>query len=239
MDEALKARLIGATVLVALAVLLIPELLSGRKAADPDAKPVEGARATRTFTIELGGPAQGVTATPPGPPAAGRSVPPSAATVAASVPAVASEPTAAQAGGGSTGQASNDKGPAASAQAPEAKPAPETRAPPPEAAESPPAPVAKAPAPAAAGATASPAPAITARGGWAVQVGAFGTSEAANKLVKTLQAAGYKTYVSPVSRAGKTLYRVRVGPVAERAAAVGMVDGLKAKGLPATVVAND
>ena len=31
MEESLKARLIGAAVLVALAVLLIPELLSGRK----------------------------------------------------------------------------------------------------------------------------------------------------------------------------------------------------------------
>jgi len=34
MDESLKARLIGAAVLVAVAVLLIPELLSGRKTAE-------------------------------------------------------------------------------------------------------------------------------------------------------------------------------------------------------------
>ncbi|NJD31004.1 MAG: hypothetical protein FIB04_03885 [Gammaproteobacteria bacterium] len=235
----MKARLIGATVLVALAVLLIPELLSGRKPADLDAKPVEGARGTRTFTIELGGPAQGTTVTPPGPPAAGQSVPQTPAPGAASVPAVAPEPTVAHADGGSAGQAASERGPAASVQAPESKPAPEASAPPPKTVESPPAPVAKAPAPAAAGATASPAAAIPARGGWAVQVGAFGTAEAANKLVKSLQAAGYKAYVSPVSRAGKALYRVRVGPVAERAAAAGMVDGLKAKGLPATVVAND
>ncbi len=60
MDDALKARLIGATVLVALAVLLIPELLSGRKQESPAAAPeVATARGTRTFTIELAGGAAG------------------------------------------------------------------------------------------------------------------------------------------------------------------------------------
>jgi cell division septation protein DedD len=33
MDQALKARLIGAVILVGLGVLVIPELLSGRKSA--------------------------------------------------------------------------------------------------------------------------------------------------------------------------------------------------------------
>ena len=55
MEDALKARLIGATVLVALAVLLIPELLSGRKPAEPVAAQAGAGRGTRTFTIELDG----------------------------------------------------------------------------------------------------------------------------------------------------------------------------------------
>ena len=46
MDESLKARLIGAAVLVALAVLLIPELLSGRKAAE--LQPADPATASRS-----------------------------------------------------------------------------------------------------------------------------------------------------------------------------------------------
>ena len=46
MDTALKARLIGATVLVALAVLLIPELLSGRKPLDSATAQPEGTRGT-------------------------------------------------------------------------------------------------------------------------------------------------------------------------------------------------
>lgn len=72
-----------------------------------------------------------------------------------------------------------------------------------------------------------------------MQVGAFSSADTANGLVAKLRSSGYKAFVSPVSRSGKALYRVRVGPVAERTAAVSMVDSLKAKGLPATVVAND
>src|SRR5512134_3696647 len=55
MDESLQARLIGAAVLVALAVLLIPELLSGRKSAEPQPVELTTGRGTRTFTIELNG----------------------------------------------------------------------------------------------------------------------------------------------------------------------------------------
>ena len=44
MEQQLKARLIGASVLVVLAVVLIPELLSGRK---PPQNSVETARGTR------------------------------------------------------------------------------------------------------------------------------------------------------------------------------------------------
>ena len=72
-----------------------------------------------------------------------------------------------------------------------------------------------------------------------MQVGAFASAEAANKLVGQLQSADFAAYVAPVSRSGKTLYRVRVGPVTARAGAEALVPALKARGLPATVVAND
>ena len=55
MDEALKARLIGAAVLVAVAVLLIPELLSGRKAVEQVAGEGASSPGKRIITIELGG----------------------------------------------------------------------------------------------------------------------------------------------------------------------------------------
>jgi DedD protein len=55
MDRSLKARLIGATVLVLLAVLVVPELLSGRKTSTAPAGAAAGNGPMRTYTIELGG----------------------------------------------------------------------------------------------------------------------------------------------------------------------------------------
>jgi DedD protein len=207
MDESLKARLIGAVVLVALAVLLIPELLSGRKSAEPVAEEGGGPRGTRTFTIELG--------QAPGQAARGpmtSAVPAPTATPAVPVPApvattVAEAPT---------------EPPVASVAAPAVSPEPET-APEPEPRAEPPSP---------------PAASVPA-GGWAVQVGAFGSPDTARKLVGDLNGAGYRAFVSPVNRGGKTLYRVRVGPEQDRAGAEQVAPRLKARGLPATVVRND
>jgi len=186
MDQQLKARLIGGAVLVALIVLLVPELLSGRKSSQSTPVAAAGARGTRTFTIDLGGGAP-ATVKPP----------------------VAPEPAAVQ---------------------PAPEPRPEPR---PEAAPAP------APAPVAQPATPAPQPVATAKGGWAVQVGAFGSAETARKLAKDLGGAGFDAYLSPIPRAGKTLHRVRVGPVADRAEADRLAVRLKARNLPATVVAND
>jgi cell division protein FtsN len=48
---------------------------------------------------------------------------------------------------------------------------------------------------------------------------------------------GYKAEVSSVRSSGKTLYRVRVGPQATRAAADAAASALKAHGVDARVVA--
>jgi DedD protein len=208
MEESLKARLIGAVVLVALAVLLIPELLSGRKAPEPVAEEGAGPRGTRTFTIELGqAPAQASRspATTPAP------VPSPAAANPLPVPPV-TDPGVQPPAGQPVETA------AGTAQSPEPEPTP---------------------APAAAR-DAKPAPTQGApSGGWVVQVGAFGSADTARKLVQDLGGAGYRAFVSPVNRGGKTLYRVRVGPADDRAGAEQLVPRLKARGLPATVVQND
>jgi len=211
MDESLKARLIGAAVLVAVAVLLIPELLSGRKLAEPQPADPAGARGTRTFTIELNGGT-----------AAGDLRPPPVAAAPAPAPAPAPVAVAEQ--------------PAAEPLvAAPAEPASEPVAPrePPAVATAPPAIPVKPPVEAA------PAPVAVTRGGWAVQVGAFGSATAAQRLVKDLQGAGYRAYVSPVTRSGKTLHRVRVGPEAGRDDANRLAERLKGRGLPTAVVAND
>ena len=72
-----------------------------------------------------------------------------------------------------------------------------------------------------------------------MQVGAFGSVATANGLVNKLQADGYRAFVAPTQRGGKTLHRVRVGPEAQKAGAERLAGQLKAKGLPATVVQND
>ena len=207
MDQALKARLIGAAVLVALAVLLIPELLSGRKPAGTDDGAPPASRGTRTFTIELA-------AGTPAP--AARPIPTSAPGV---VPAQASP-------------ASRDAAPDSGLATPPAMPSA-------AAARTTPHPAPAATAPAATPASSPAATPSPARGGWAVQVGAFGSAATAQKMADQLKAAGYRAYVSPVARSGKTLHRVRVGPEAERARAEGLAASLKARDLPATVVAND
>jgi DedD protein len=69
-----------------------------------------------------------------------------------------------------------------------------------------------------------------------VQVGAFGSAATARKLADDLKGEGYSAYVAPLAKAGKTLYRVRVGPVADRAAADKLAAQLKGRKLPATVV---
>jgi DedD protein len=228
MEESLKARLIGAAVLVAIAVLLIPELLSGRKAVEPATEEGAGQRGTRTFTIELGGETRPAARTPTttSSPAASATAPTPAAAAAPAVaePAVATDV------------------------APKAKPRVEPKV---EAA----APVAQPPVAAAQPKTAPPsasaaqavtppaAPPIPARPvagkGWLIQVGAFGSVESARSLVNTLTAAGFPAHVSPTTRNGKTLHRVRVGPEADRAEAERMAERLKARGLPATVVRNE
>jgi DedD protein len=207
MDESLKARLIGAAVLVAVAVLVIPELLTGRKTAEPQPLDPGAARGTRTFTIELNG----------GSTAGDQQLPPVAEAPASAPVAVADRPAA--------------EPPVA----PQDQPAPEPVAPP-----TPPA-VAQAPAatPVSPPVGTAPAPAAAKRGGWAVQVGAFGSVAAAQRLVRDLEGAGYRAFISPVTRAGKTLHRVRVGPEAGRDDANRLAERLKGRGLPTAVVAND
>jgi cell division septation protein DedD len=229
MEESLKARLIGAAVLVALAVLLIPEMLSGRKAVEPVAEEGTGPRGTRTFTIELGqGPGQATrsqpssTAAAPAPAAVASTEVPAEAKAAADVPVEPQvEPTTETPPPAQTEAAAAAATPAKVVQEPKAAST---------TAET---------APAATHAEPKPPPALTAGGGWAVQVGAFSAAETARKLVKDLGGAGYRAFVSPVSKGGKTLYRVRVGPEGDKAGAEQLAQRLKARGLPATVVQND
>lgn len=247
MDEHVKARLIGATILVVLAVLLVPEMLSGPKqSSDSSVVDANGKRGTRTFTIDLGAATSEAARLGPAPASSTttRTSTPALPTVAppgASAEKSADEPEAIPAAPDShvsptrsastSGQAAG-----ASPQAPNtgttSKPASPAAA---VAASTPTTTTVPRPAPAGA---ATPGDTPT-KGSWAVQVGAFGSNDTARKLVSELDRNGYAAYVAPLNRSGKTLYRVRVGPVASRPDAEKLALRLKARGTTGAVVAAD
>jgi len=217
MEDPLKARLIGAVILVALAVLLIPELLSGRKAAGPEAVAAGDGRGTRTYTIDLSGAA---------PTHAVPELKPEDKAPSAAAPAPV-QPAAQESNAGQVVATEPLAGPRVESE--QANPVPVAKS------------IDAAPTP-----TVEPPPAVEAKSvkggakaGWSVQVGAFGSAAAASKLVADLKSAGYPAYIAPISKGGKTLHRVRVGPEASRADADRLGAKLKARSLPATVVAND
>ena len=228
MEQQLKARLIGASVLVVLAVVLIPELLSGRK---PVESSVETARGTRSYTIDLGGAVAAGARLEPAKPAATRpSLPDSAATPAGVAPHTAAE----------TATPSDSVSPAPL----DKEPLPMAAAAKEGAGASAPVAAATAPVVANTSQVAPKLPSTTSQaardgGQWAVQVGAFGSVASASKLIGELKRDGFSAYEAPLSRSGKTLHRVRVGPEADKASADRLSARLKARGLPATVVAND
>lgn len=217
MDESLKARLIGAAVLVALAVILIPELLTGRKPVESGAQD-QASTGTRTVTIDLGQPPEEGEApsTIAGEPIA---VPPSTAEVtgAQEPPPVEVPPTA---------------GPTREPEAP-APPAADSAADRPV--ETP-----AAPARTESAVTASTDSPAATTGGYLVQVGAFGSLASARRLAAELEKAGFRAFVAePLKRGGKMLHPVRVGPEPDKPAADRLAGRLKARGLPTAVVAND
>ena len=67
----------------------------------------------------------------------------------------------------------------------------------------------------------TPAAASTgvAAAGWAVQLGAFGTIDEANRLRDKARAASFPVYIDTVTREGKPMWRVRIGPQANRGSA--------------------
>jgi len=214
MEEPLKARLIGAGILVVLAVALVPELLSGPKHSAPGAATPGSPKGTRTVTIDLGGAV-----------AAGAKLEPR--------PDTAPAPTMPQALP-TEGTPLPEPGPAATTATTADESAPTEETPPPEAV-----PIATPrPAPTPAPKQVQVPAAAPAKGGYSVQVGAFGSDATARKLVNDLKADGLPAYIAPLSKSGKTLHRVRVGPAPDRAAADQLAAKLKARGLPVSVVSG-
>ena len=151
MDIQFKQRLTGAVILVGLAVLIVPAVLTGPQAPSAVHRPPGEAAPVRSYTIDLSG------ATPPR----------------------------------ITGEAA----------APEAVVA-----------------------------------AVVPRAGFAVQLGSFANIDTANLLAGKLRGAGFVVSLVPVNAGGHELQRVRVGPVADRAAAEALAVRLSASGYRGPIV---
>ena len=210
MDTALRNRLTGAVILVLLAVLLLPELLTGaggtatRTPSTAGATP-EGGAPLKTLQIDLSGTARGPAGSAPPPPevmddqAEGLDVDPAAPPPVVRLPVPEAITTA-----------------------------PPTTAPP---AAVPPA----ATPPTAAPPTAAPVDPTATR--FYVQVGTFATRERAETAQKDLARRGFKVIINETTSGVRRLHRVRVGPVADRAAAVALEARLRSLAPDRAIVA--
>jgi len=221
MDIALKQRLVGAVVLIALAVVVLPMLLGGRpeegaqeaQTIELPPQPVELDFQTRRYplgeALEVP-PREGeadaaddapVTLPHPSPqPNVDSDVDPGAVTHVELKPRAFEDALAA----GTATPGAADSGTAAEA-------ATETEAP-----------AVQAPPPAA------PAPAATSGAGrYAVQVASFGSVNNAKRLADTLRGSGYTVLSDTVTSDVGTLHRVRVGPYPTEAEANAVVARLR------------
>jgi DedD protein len=225
MDSRAKQRLTGAVILVALFVLLVPELLTGPKSGNPPAA-TPGEEGMRRYTIDLDAPA-------------GTAQPMSASEPAAAValPPVAENPMSGTPERAQAGESAQTETPVATPMtaAPQAPPAtnpvpdptpsvPVTR---------PAAPVASNP-PAAKPVT--PSPTAVPKGSFAVQLGSFNVKDNADRLVRDMTAKGFNAYVAPITSGGRELYRVRVGPTRDRASAEALAAQLRRMGQTGSIV---
>ncbi len=187
MDRYLQERLVGGVVLVIVAVLVIPEFLSGPRQQESITQglelPAQGESELQTVTIRMDR----------------SSDKPQSPVANPQIQNQTSEP-----GQSSTPKAGADTAPAVTTPA-------------------------KQPARHAA------ATADTNKG-FAVQVGSFSQPENARRLSNTLQQQGYTVTVSEHRSRGRTLHRVRIGPLKTRADADTMAARLSREGQQATVV---
>ncbi len=228
MEERLKARLIGASILVVLAVALVPELLSGPKSPATGGPAPGSTKGTRTVTIDLGGAgAAGARVEP-------RTDAPPPSVTPQSLPQVeSSAPTPATQTATTVDEAVPTAGTPPPEPVPVVTPANTAAARPTPKATPTPTRVPEIQPGATELAIAATSPV---KGGYSVQVGAFGAEATARKLVSELKADGLPAYIAPLSKSGKTLHRVRVGPAADKVAADQLAAKLKARGLPVAVV---
>lgn len=222
MDRALKERIIGAVVLVVIAVLVVPVFLDGPA---PDAEMIsesvtlpgqDGGDDRRTVVLQLDRdqplPASG------SPPEA-RPVSTSSSTDAGD-----SAPSPAPAENGDAAPTTVAAVPQEQERPPVSEPEPDPE--PPAREQDPP--------PPATGAGDGDTESAT--GMWAVQIGSFSNKENADRLAAGLRAKGYAAFLSQVRTGEGELHRVRIGPQKDRGSAEAVALRLAADDVDGQVV---
>jgi DedD protein len=204
MNRQLKERIVGAIVIVALGIIVIPWLLDG-----PSQSPREVEQAIELPAVEP----SGRTYTIPLDPAGGPPVQVDSGDASQVLP---TRP------GGAIRRPATES-PAAPAPQPQAQPEQPPPRPAPQPDEST-RQVETQPAP-----QPVPQPAVP-EGGWTVQVGSFSRSDNAQALQRRLAGEGFEAFVSRVATDAGTMHRVRVGPVPERDAAERLLARVRAAG---------
>jgi DedD protein len=230
MDRRVKERLVGASILVALVVLIVPELLSGPKRAviAPQATPAGSDQPMRTVTVDLA--TSKATADSEAAAASAAAATAAAATAAASS---AIAPSSGTSPGASVDRPAHDTVPhdtAAGGAGASSTPSPGTSP-----AALPPAAPPVAPPGGALESGASPLKSAL-HHGWEAQVGSFAARENAEKLERQLRAQGFSPVISATGVGRSLRYRVRLGPMADRGAAQKLITQLNSAGHTATLV---
>lgn len=230
MDQALKQRLIGAAIIIAVVVLVVPIFLEGPGERDgvrdielPDTPELE--RESRLLPLSEDAPAEPepvqreVQPRPRAGESVDRPVTEQEDTLIPEQPAPQPQPE----------------------QQPEAEPV-EQEPVEPEEVEALPEPAAPEPQPepeTAAEPVPAPQSPAEREGSHAVQVGAFGSEDNAMGLRDRIREAGFPAYVELYSGGAQTVYRVRVGPAVDRRSAEGLAQRLGAEmGIDGQVVSH-
>jgi DedD protein len=240
MERPLKQRLIGATILVAVAVLVLPGLLSGRREVvtleptrDDSGMPLRAHEFSlgETLTAEEQAVAADELQPDPVPVEAVVAPEPLPITPPSGIPAAAA-PATVPAATLPTAPINRPMSPPAAAPASKPSPVPAAANKPaaaPALVIAPPVKAAAVPAATTPIKPASAAP-VASLSGWVVQIGSFGTQQKADELVAKLQAKGFRAFTLAYTASGRTLHRVRVGPEQNRQKAEQIAKRLEADG---------
>jgi DedD protein len=208
-------------VLVAIAIILIPEMLSGPRDAAPAGESAQSADGgMKTYTIDLNAPKAREAEQPAEQPVE----------IAPAPQPDREAPSPAQLPGESSAQVAVQAAPQLPPPAQAASEVVERKPPPERVAEK----LTDKPAePSASKPIEKPVdrpadkPTSPPTGGWAVQVASFGVRATSERIADDLKAKGFSAYVMSVAVKEQTMYRVRVGPVRDREAAEALLKKVK------------